>query len=111
MRYDEAELRRRMLKLRRNEYDKMILSLMHVIVRLEDVCRLSGSEGAVEEMAEADANGLLDVYRLLHGLTWKGVDYYRPALRKIDDALQGVGPEPETELRTDPADGARTGKQ
>ena len=91
MRYDEAELRRRMQKLRRNEYDKMILSLMHVIVRLEDVCRLSGSEGAVEEMAEADANGLLDVYRLLRGLTRQGQADLVPAQREIyEEALDEI---------------------
>lgn len=91
MRYDEAELRRRMLKLRRKDYDSMILSLMHVIVRLEDVCRLPGSEGAVEEMAEADANGLLDVYRLLRGLTRQEKVDPEPEQREIyEEALDEI---------------------
>lgn len=68
MKVNEEELIRRIRAMPAETYRTMKLSLMHAIVKLDDVREIAERTGQPGgQLAKADAEGLLEVFRLLHG--------------------------------------------
>lgn len=87
MKVNEEELIRRIRAMPAETYRTMKLSLMHAIVKLDDVREIAERTGQPGgHLAKADAEGLLEVFRLLHG-TEEETD--RKRLNRRDRNVQG----------------------